>query len=132
MLIPLALKENSCDIVLERGCLAEAGRLLDLPQLRVGRLALDAPRVITRPEDAAFTLYSCVRGGASVQLPLPGGQALDFALRAGETALVPAECAEYRLLPTGRDTLLLETTVEREETDPYINPDAEPVLPEDL
>ena len=30
MLIPLALKENSCDIVLERGCLAEAGRLLDL------------------------------------------------------------------------------------------------------
>ena len=45
---------------------------------------------------------------------------------------MPAECAEYRLLPGERDTLLLETTVHRTETDPYINPDAEPVLPEDL
>ena len=111
---------------------AKADLLLDLPQLRVGRVRLDAPRVITRPEGAAFTLYSCVHGSAAVQLPLPGGQAFDFALRSGETALVPAESAEYRLLPTERDTLLLETTVEREETDPYINPDAEPVLPEDM
>ena len=115
------------------GAAAPAGdRLADLPQLRVERLLLGAPLAFTQPEGTSFTLYSCIRGGAVVQLPLPGGQSLDFRLPAGETVLVPAECAEYRLLPAERDTLLLETTVHRTETDPYINPDAEPVLPEDL
>ena len=107
-------------------------RLADLPQLRVERLPLGAPLAFTQAESASFALYSCIRGGALVQIPLPGGQSLDFRLPAGETVLVPAECAEYRLLPGERDTLLLETTVSRTETDPYINPDAEPVLPEDL
>ena len=115
------------------GAPAPAGdRLADLPQLRVERLSLDAPLAYTQSEGASFVLYSCIRGGAIVQLPLAGGQSLDFRLPAGETVLVPAECAEYRLLPGERDTLLLETTVHRTETDPYINPDAEPVLPEDL
>ena len=115
------------------GASAPAGdRLADLPQLRVERLSLAAPLAYTQSEGAFFVLYSCIRGGAIVQLPLAGGQSLDFRLPAGETVLVPAECAEYRLLPGERDTLLLETTVHRTETDPYINPDAEPVLPEDL
>ena len=108
------------------------GRLADLPQLRVDRIALASPLEITRPEGASFTLYCCVRGGASVQVPVAGGGHAGFSLGAAETMLVPAECAQYRLLPTERDTLLLETSVQRTETDPYINPDAEPVLPEDL
>ena len=106
-------------------------RLADLPQMRVERVQLAAPRAVTQAEGAGFTLYSCVRGAAVVQLPLAGGQTLDYKLAAGETMLVPAECAEYRLLPTDHDTLLLETTVERLETDSYINPDAAPTLPED-
>ena len=106
-------------------------RLADLPQLRVDRLRLSAPLAISQPDGAPFSLYSCLQGGASVRLPLPGGQSLAFVLHAGETMLVPAECAEYQLLPAERDTLLLETTVQRKETDPYINPDAAPVLPED-
>lgn len=112
---------------------AHAGeRLADLPQFRVDRLRLSAPLAVTHDATAPFLLYSCVQGAASVQLPLPGAQRLDFPLRSGETMLVPAECAEFRLLPLERDTVLLETTVQRTETDPYINPDAEPVLPEDL
>ena len=106
--------------------------LADLPQMRVQRLQLRAALAISHADGAPFVLYSCLQGAAAVQIPLAGGQALDFALRAGETMLVPAECAEYRLLPTERDTLLLETSVHRTEKDPYINPDAEPVLPEDL
>ena len=109
-----------------------ADLLADLPQMRVERLRLDAPRVITRPEGAAFALYSCVRGAASVQIPLAGGQSLDYALRADETMLVPAECLEFNLVPTERDTVLLESTVIRQEVDSYIDPTADPTPPEEV
>jgi hypothetical protein len=98
--------------------------------LRLDRIRLGAPIQIRR-EGGPFLLYSCVRGAASVQLPLAGGQTLDFALRAGETMLVPAECLEFTLVPTERDTVLLESTVIRADADPYINPAAEATLPED-
>ncbi len=107
-------------------------RLADLPQFRVERLQLRAALAVSHEEGGPFALYSCVRGEAKVQIPLPGGQEAVFDLHAGETMLVPSECAEYRLLPTERDAILLETTVYHTETDPYINPDAEPVLPEDM
>ena len=45
--------------------------------------------------------------------------------------LVPAECTVFELGPTERDTLLLETTVVRNDADPYINPSAAPTLPEE-
>lgn len=105
-------------------------RLVDLPQLRIDCIPLSAPLQIRR-EAGPFLLYSCVRGSAAVQLPLAGGQQLDFPVKAGETLLVPAECTEFVLGPTGRDTLLLETTVVRADADPYINPNAAPSLPED-
>lgn len=105
-------------------------RLAELPQLRLDRIRLGAPIQIRR-EGGPFLLYSCVQGAASVQLPLAGGQTLDFALRAGETMLVPAECLEFTLVPTERDTVLLESTVIRADADPYINPAAEATLPED-
>ena len=105
-------------------------RLAELPQLRLDRIRLGAPIQIRR-DGGPFLLYSCVRGAASVQLPLAGGQTLDFALRAGETMLVPAECLEFTLVPTERDTVLLESTVIRADADPYINPSAEATLPED-
>ena len=105
-------------------------RLLDLPQLRVDRIPLSTPLQVRR-EVGPFLLYSCVKGGASVQLPLAGGQQLDFPVKVGETLLVPAECAEFVLGPTERDTILLETTVVRNDADPYIDPSAAPTLPED-
>ena len=107
-----------------------AERLVDLPQMRLDRIPLNATLEIRR-EGGPFLLYSCVRGAATVQLPLAGGQHLDFALHAGETMLVPAECLEFQLQPAERDTLLLETTVVRADADPYIDPNAEPTLPED-
>ena len=111
---------------------APAGELLcDAPQLRVERLRLAAPVEITNPEGASFALYCCVRGGATVQLSLPGGIPAAYAVPAGETLLVPAECTQYRLLPTEPDTVLLETTVRPDTRDPYIDPAAAPTLPED-
>ena len=111
---------------------APAGELLcDAPQLRVERLRLAAPLEITNPEGASFALYSCVRGGATVQLSLPGGIPAAYPVPAGETLLIPAECMQYRLLPTEPDTVLLETTVRPDTRDPYIDPAAAPTLPED-
>lgn len=107
-------------------------RIADLPQFRVDRLRLPAPVVIAHESAAPFLLYFCLQGAVSVQIPLTGGGHADFPLRSGETMLVPSECTEFHLVPLERDTQLLETTVLRTETDPYINPDAEPVLPEDL
>ena len=107
---------------------ANGAVLADLPQLHVEKLPLHAPLALSHDATAMFLLYTCVRGAASVQLPLPGGQHLDFPLRSGETMLVPAECAEFHLVPLERDTLLLESSVRPKETDSYINPDAEPVL----
>lgn len=99
--------------------------LAALPQLRVERIALDAPMQISR-EAGPFLLYSCVRGAASVQLPDSSSD-----LCAGETVLVPAEVLQFTLVPTERDTVLLESTVVPDDSDPYINPAAEPSLPED-
>ena len=107
-----------------------ADLLSALPQLRVERIPLTAPMEISR-ETGPFLLYSCVRGAASLQLPLPGGQSAPFALRLGETLLVPAEVAAFSLVPTERDTVLLESTVVPDDTDPYINPSAAPTLPEE-
>ena len=56
MLIPLALKENSCDIVLERGCLAEAGRLLDLKR-RVLIVTDTGVPAVYAIEDGAVTAW---------------------------------------------------------------------------
>ena len=107
-----------------------AERLVALPQLHVERIPLAAPLEISR-ETGPFLLYSCVRGGASVQIPLPGAQHLDYAVRADETLLVPAEVTQFTLVPTERDTALLESSVVPDDTDPYINPSAAPVLPDD-
>ena len=107
-----------------------ATRLLDLPQFRTDRIPLTTPLQVRR-EIGPFLLYSCVKGGAAVQLSLAGGQTLDYPVKVGETLLVPAECSEFVIGPTERDTILLETTVIRNDADPYINPAASPTLPED-
>ena len=104
--------------------------IVDLPQLRVHRIPLTVALAVSSPEAASFTLYSCTQGAAILQLPVAGGS-LDYPLKAGETMLVPAECTQFRLLPAERDTLLLETTVVRNDADPYIDPAASPTLPED-
>ena len=98
--------------------------------MRLDRIALKAPIEITR-EGGPFLLYSCVRGSATLRLPLAGGQSLDYPLGAGETMLVPAECLEFQLVPATSNTLLLETSIVRADADPYIDPSAEPTLPED-
>ena len=129
-----------------KGDAPDSERLVDLPQLRVDRIPLTTALEIRR-EIGPFLLYSCVKGAAAIRLVPGDGQLtstkksadfqkevdekLTFNLKAGETMLVPAECTVFELGPTERDTLLLETTVVRNDADPYINPNAAPTLPEE-
>jgi len=96
-------------------------KLADLPQFTVNRLNLADPLHIYSDRFESFILYSCVSGEASVQVPVFNATA-KYELKAGETILVPAECPDFFLVPTDRATIILETTVHREEVDSYINP----------
>ena len=111
------------------GSAPQSERLADLPQMRLDRIALRAPIEITR-EAGPFLLYCCVRGSATLRIPLAGGKTADYALGTGETVLVPAECLEFQLMPDTSDAVLLETSVMRDDTDPYINPAADPTPPD--
>lgn len=96
-------------------------KLADLPQFIVNRLNLADPLHIYSEKFESFILYTCVSGETSVQVPVVNETAR-YELKAGETILVPAECPDFFLVPMDRATVLLETTVHREEVDPYINP----------
>jgi len=82
---------------------------------------------VSRPGGGSLPGASQSGAGASPS----DDRCLDVTLRVGETVLVPAECAEFTLVPTERDTVLLESTVVPDDTDPYINPAAAPTLPDD-
>lgn len=95
-------------------------KLVDIPEFTVTLLKLTDPLHIYSERFDSFILYSCLQGEASVQLEILG-QTARFPLSAGQTMLVPAECPEFFLVPTDRDTRILETTIApREEKDSYL------------
>ena len=106
-------------------------KIISISQFRICRIRLESPLQIRNGDSGSFILYSCVSGEASVQTEIDGKESL-YNIKAGETMLVPDDCQEFFLLPIAKDTVLLETTIaERTVDDPYINPEAEPALPED-
>ena len=96
--------------------------LVALPQFSVNRLALPEPLKISAGEGGSCVAYTCIRGGINIQLPLGADGKADYlAVKAGQTVLVPAEVEEFFLVPLTKDTVLLETLVERRsEEDSYI------------
>lgn len=98
-------------------------KLADLPQFIVNRLNLQDPLHIYSEKFESFILYTCVSGEASVQVPVMNETAR-YELKAGETILIPSECPDFLLVPIDRATVVLETTVHREEKDSYIDPSA--------
>ena len=50
-------------------------------------------------------------------------------MKVGDTILIPADMPDFVIVPTEKDTVLVEAMVEKvEEKDSYINPDTEPYL----
>lgn len=75
----------------------------------------------------------CINGGASIQVQMPdgkGGKVTESTeIRKGETVLIPADMPDFFIVPVEKDTVLVESMVEKqEEVDSYINPDTKPFL----
>ena len=99
-------------------------KLAVTPQFTVNEIRLrDTVRVTD--QGGSFRLYACVRGAGAVEVD--GMDRLCF--KEGDAVLVPAELKDFVLVPTDRDTLVLEALLEpRHEPDAYIDPSAEPFL----
>ena len=99
-------------------------KLAVTPQFTVNEIRLrDAVRVTD--QGGSFRMYACVKGAGAVEVE--GMDRLRF--KEGDAVLVPAELKDFVLVPTDRDTLVLEALLEpRHEPDAYIDPSAEPFL----
>lgn len=83
------------------------------PQFTVNKFPLTQALKSTRDEDDTFLLYYCTKGAAVIQ-----ADKVNYQLKQGDLLLVPAETAEFFLLPDGNNTELLEVRMDpREEED---------------
>ena len=107
-------------------------RLVSRQEFVVTRLELPDPVHIIGQEAGSFAVYNCVSGEASIQVRAENGEVESVVVAGGDTVLVPAEVDDFFIVPRQSGTVLLETMVERKpEQDEYIDPDAEPLLPDE-
>lgn len=113
--------------------LSSDGTLVNSPQFTSRLFKLGTPLHIYSETATGFEILLCLSGEASVQAKDEDGKSgKEFILSQGEVILVPSECPDFLLSPRKEGTLVLEATVNAlPEKDPYINPDADPTLPED-
>lgn len=103
----------------------------DFPQFNVAKMDLKDPLHVYSENFDTFVIYWCLEGGASVDVKVLE-QTASFAFGKGELILVPAECNDFNLSATAPGTSIFEIAVPfRKDSDAYINPEAEPALPED-
>ena len=108
-------------------------QLVKCPQFTVNEMKVNSPLKIEKEKFGGFIIYMCINGGAAIQVPVPDGKGGKMTesteLKKGETVLVPADMPDFVIVPTEKDTLLVEAMMERqEEGDNYINPNTEPYL----
>ena len=107
-------------------------RLISIPQFDVTRVNLKGPMDVSSEKADSFVLVSCIEGAISVCVDV-FGQQFSYGAAAGETLLVPAECQDYRMIPSMPGTVIVETIVPPlDRPDAYINPNAPVTLPDDM
>lgn len=104
--------------------------LCELNELMVRKLVFSTGLRVSSEQTDGFVLYSCVKGGATIEIEVLG-QTAEFHFSKGETILVPSECPNFNLIPDEDDVLLLESYINRIDIDKYINPHAEEHLDDD-
>lgn len=109
----------------------DSTNLLSSPEFSVNLTPVHEPMKFTAGN--SFTIFSCISGALSIQVPGKDADGVshmgDYPLRKDGTVLMPADIEEFFLVPTERETCVIETFIEkREEIDNYINPDTEPFL----
>lgn len=87
-------------------------QLVRCDQFTVNQINLSDPVKATTSASGSFLIYICVEGEFSVQVH-DGGQMTDTVVRKGETVLIPADMPDFFLVPRDRDTIVLESTVEK-------------------
>ena len=107
-------------------------QLVKRPEFSISKIMLKDPLHVFAAKADSFSIYTCLEGEASIQVPDEHNRMESYVLSAGSTMLVPAEIEDFYLVPRQSGTILIETFLEDIETpDPYIDPDAEEKLPED-
>jgi len=86
------------------------------PQFTVNKFTLTQALKSTRDEDDTFLLYYCTKGAAVIQ-----ADKVNYQLKQGDLLLVPAETAEFFLLPDGNDTELMEVRMDPREEDDIVS-----------
>lgn len=89
--------------------------LAAVPQFTVHEIALSQALKSHRDTDDTFLLYICVKGAATLQA---GG---NYAMKASDVVLVPAEVTDFALLPTAPDTVLLEVRMDPRSSDDLVS-----------
>ena len=107
--------------------------LVSVPQFTVTKIDVAEPVKISNGASGSFIIYVCTEGEADIQTPSDredgSGHMDSCRLKKGETVLIPADMPDFFIVPTDRDTSLIEVTMDKlEVTDSYINPDTEPYL----
>ena len=111
-------------------------KLVECPQFSVNRLSLREPLHVFTGKFESYIVYVCVSGGANIYIEQDGKPSKSeedvYAIKKGETVLIPADMPNFFIVPLSGDTVLIEATDGvREDVDEYINPDAAPTLPEE-
>lgn len=107
--------------------------LVESAQFTVSKLNLTDPLHIYTEQFGSFIVYVCIEGAASIQVPStrPDGEAFmdNYEFKKGETIMIPADMADFYLVPRDRSTVLLEAVTRvQEDIDAYIDPNTDPYL----
>lgn len=105
--------------------------LVQSEEFNVNKFDLKAALHISSVQADVFSIYSCVRGEASLQVATAAENEV-YILKAGESLLVPAEVTDYFLTPMDTETVLLESTLPHKDfPEEYINQNVSASLGDD-
>lgn len=116
------------DVKEEFAAKPEARVLAHCQEFTVTKLMLDNPIHLFSEQPGSFGAYYCLSGEAVVSVQDPGEGTKTYPLKKGHSILVPSEVNDFYLIPESKDTVLLETLVERRLVrDSYTGGDVKPV-----
>jgi len=87
---------------------ASIDEVVSVPQFKVNRITLNSPISSSSNGTASFVVYYCISGSASVNAPET------YQLTSGHAMLIPAELADYVMVPLETGTVLLEVIFEKQ------------------
>ncbi len=117
--------EEAFDFVtmdMELPILTDGVKLAEAEEFVVTMVNLTKPVRVQNGNPGEFSAYYCVSGSAIIQTPAVGEDGKNYmeslAISEGDTALVPADCPEFYLVPNATSAALIELLGGRFEEEP--------------